>query len=182
MHWIDPACLPETRGRVTQFLLDPHGEIDGLILNGDLQVHVPPHLGRELARHVAVGDRIRVRGVKPRRAAMIAAVQLTGRDGVDIVDDGPAHAAPPKPTHAAREPMEASGEVAFALHGPKGELNGAVLTSGVALRVPPHATDALHDYLRPGIHVQAWGHGVVTRHGTTLDVNEIAELVDADAE
>ena len=88
MHWIDPACLPETRGRVTQFLLNPRGDIDGLILNGDLQVHVPPHLGRELVRRVAVGDRIRVRGVKPRRAEMIAAVQLTGRDGVDIVDDG----------------------------------------------------------------------------------------------
>ncbi|MBR7978478.1 hypothetical protein KDX22_04645 [Burkholderia cenocepacia] len=182
MHWIDPACLPETRGRVTQFLLNPHGEIDGLILNGDLQVHVPPHLGRELARRVAVGDRIRVRGVKPRRAAMIAAVQLTGRDGVDINDDGPAHAAPPKPTHAARQPMESNGEVAFGLHGPKGELNGALLTSGVALRVPPHAAEALHDYLRPGVHVQAWGHGVVTPHGTMLDVSEIAELVDADAE
>ncbi|MDN7425131.1 hypothetical protein [Burkholderia sp. AU45388] len=182
MHWIDPACLPETRGRVTQFLLNLHGEIDGLILNGDFQVHVPPHLGRELVRHIAVGDRIRVRGVKPRRAAMIAAVQLTGRDGVDIVDDGPAHAAPPKPAHAARKPMELSGEVAFALHGPKGESNGALLTSGVALRVPPHAAEALHDYLRPGVHVQAWGHGVVTPHGTTLDVSEIAELVDADAE
>ncbi|MEK7912443.1 hypothetical protein AAB988_09305 [Burkholderia contaminans] len=182
MHWIDPACLPETRGRVTQFLLNPHGDIDGLILNGDLQVHVPPHLGRELVRRVAVGDRIRVRGVKPRRAEIIAAVQLTGRDGVDIVDDGPAHAAPPKPTHAARQPMESSGEVAFALHGPKGEVNGALLTSGVALRVPPHAAEALHEYLRPGVHVQAWGHGVVTPHGTTLDVSEIAELVDADVE
>ena len=156
MHWIDPACLPETRGRVTQFLLNPRGDIDGLILNGDLQVHVPPHLGRELVRRVAVGDRIRVRGVKPRRAEMIAAVQLTGRDGVDIVDDG-AHAAPAKPTHPARQPLESSGEVAFALHGPKGELNGALLTSGVALRVPPHAAEALHEYLRPGVHVQAWG-------------------------
>ncbi|MDN7491320.1 hypothetical protein QZM35_26735 [Burkholderia sp. AU45274] len=182
MHWIDPACLPETRGLVTQFLLNSHGDIDGLILNGDLQVHVPPHLGRELVRRVAVGDRIRVRGVKPRRAAMIAAVQLTGRDGVDIVDDGPAHAAPAKPTHPTRTPLESSGEVAFALHGPKGELNGALLTSGVALRVPPHAAEALHEYLRPGVHVQAWGHGVVTPHGTTLDVSEIAELVDADAE
>ncbi len=109
-------------------------------------------------------------------------MQLTGRDGVDIVDDGPAHAAPPKPTHPARQPMESSGEVAFALHGPKGEVNGALLTSGVALRVPPHAAEALHEYLRPGVHVQAWGHGVVTPHGTTLDVSEIAELVDADVE
>lgn len=181
MHWIDPACLPETRGRVTQFLLNPHGDIDGLILNGDLQVHVPPHLGRELARRVAVGDRIRVRGARLRRATMIAAVQLTGRDGVDIVDDGPAHAAP-KPPRASRKPMEMRGEVAFALYGPKGELTGALLTSGVALRLPPHAAEALHDYLQAGVHVQAWGHGVVTPHGATLDVTDIAELVDADAE
>lgn len=177
MHWIDPACLPETRGRVTQFLLNPHGEIDGLILNGDLQVHVPPHLGRELVRHVEVGDRIRVRGVKLRGIEMIAAVQLTGRHGVDIVDDGPAHDAP-KPPRPVRKPMDLRGEVAFALHGPKGELNGALLTSGLALRLPPHAAAELHDYLRAGVHVQAWGHGVSTRYGATLEVSEIAELVD----
>ncbi|RQR51960.1 hypothetical protein DIE07_29735 [Burkholderia sp. Bp9002] len=179
MHWIDPACLPETRGRVTQFLLDPHGEIDGLILNGDLQVHVPPHLGRELVRHVATGDRIRVRGVKLRGAGMIAAVQLTGRDGVDIVDDGPTHDAP-KPPRPGRTLMEMSGEVAFALHGPQGELNGALLTSGVALRLSPHAAAELHDYLRVGVHVLAWGHGVVTPYGATLEVSEIGELVDVD--
>lgn len=185
MHWIDPACLPETRGRVTQFLLNPHGEIDGLILNGDLQVHVPPHLGRELVRHVAPGDRIRVRGVKPRGAEMIAAVQLTGRDGVDIVDTGPQPHAPAHAhahTHTKRTPMEASGEVAFALHGPKGDVNGALLTSGIALRMPPHAAAELDPYLRAGVHVQVWGDAVVTRHGTTIDVSEIAELVDAPAD
>ncbi|PAK14669.1 hypothetical protein [Burkholderia ubonensis] len=177
MNWIDPACLPETRGRVTRFLLDPHGEIDGLILNGDLQVHVPPHLGRELVRHVAAGDHIRVRGVEARGVGTIAAVQLTGRDGVDIVDAGPAHDAQ-KPPRPVRKLMEMSGEVAFALHGPKGELNGAMLTSGVALRLPPHAAAELHDYLRTGVHVLAWGLGVVTPYGATLEVSEIGELVD----
>ncbi|KWE89903.1 hypothetical protein WL80_15215 [Burkholderia ubonensis] len=177
MHWIDPACLPETRGRVTRFLLDPHGEIDGLILNGDLQVHVPPHLGRELVRHVAAGDHIRVRGVKAGGVGTFAAVQLTGRDGVDIVDAGPAQDAP-KPPRPGRKLMEMSGEVAFALHGPKGELIGAMLTSGVALRLPPHAAAELHDYLRTGVHVLAWGRGVVTPYGATLEVSEIGELVD----
>ena len=171
MHWIDPACLPETRGRVTQFLLNPHGDIDGLILNGDLQVHVPPHLGRELVRRVAVGDRIRVRGVKPRRAEMIAAVQLTGRDGVDIVDDRPGAG---EPTHPLDNRWNRAAKSRCAAR-PERRLNGALLTSGVALRVPPHAAEALHEYLRPGVHVQAWGHGVVTPHGTTLDVSEIAD-------
>ncbi|KVL29004.1 hypothetical protein WS98_27220 [Burkholderia territorii] len=181
MHWIDPACLPETRGRVTQFLLNPHGEVDGLILNGDLQVHVPPHLGREVARHVACGDRIRVRGIKPRGADMIAAVQLTGRDGTEIVDSGPAHEQRPLP-RAGCEPMDVRGEVAFALHGPKGECNGALLTNGIAIRMPPHAAAELDDYLRPGTHVQVWGDAMVTPHGTTIDVTDIAELVDAQAD
>ncbi len=29
MHWIDPDCLPEVKGTVERFLLNPHGEIDG---------------------------------------------------------------------------------------------------------------------------------------------------------
>jgi len=29
MHWIDPDCLPETKGKVERFILNPHGEIDG---------------------------------------------------------------------------------------------------------------------------------------------------------
>lgn len=179
MHWIDPACLPETRGRVTLFLLNPHGEIDGLILDGRRQVHIPPHLGRKLARLVANGDRIRVRGVKPRGADMIAAVQLTASDGREIVDEGPDHDAP-KPPAAPHKPMEASGEVTLSLYGPKGELRGALLADGTSLRMPPHAAAELADYLSPGVHVHAWGDGVATRYGKTIDVTDIAELVDAD--
>jgi len=179
MHWIDPACLAETRGRVSRFLLNPHGEIDGLVLDGRLQVHVPPHLGRKLARHVAPGDRIRVRGVKPRGADMIAAVLLTTQQGREILDEGPGQE-PPKAPPAKGAPMETSGEVVLSLYGPRGELRGALLSNGTSLRMPPHAAAELAIYLRPGSHVQAWGHGVTGRHGATLDVSEIAELVDAD--
>ena len=81
-----PDSLPDNELAV--ILLNPHGEVDGLILDGQLQVHVPPHLGRALVRHVACGDRIRVRGVKPRGADMVSAVQLTARDGAELVDRG----------------------------------------------------------------------------------------------
>lgn len=30
----------------------------------------------------------------------------------------------------------------------------------------------------PGAHVQAWGAGARNRHGRTIEVDEIAELVD----
>jgi hypothetical protein len=182
MHWIDPASLPETRGTVTRFLLNPHGELDGFVLGKSRQVHFPPHLSKQVARHVAIGDAVKVRGVKPRGIDMIAAVALTAKSGKVILDEGPQHDAPPhhKPHHE-RPAMQAWGEVVLALHGPKGELRGAVLDDGTSLRMPPHAAAELSGYLTPGAHVHAWGRGVKNRHGRTIEVEEIAELVDAPA-
>jgi hypothetical protein len=178
MHWIDPASLPETRGKVTGFLLNPHGELDGLVI-GSRQVHIPPHLSKQLARRVAIGDTVRIRGVKPRDADMIAAVSLTTASGVLILDEGPHHNGEKheKP-HVECKPMDASGEVVLSLFGPKGELRGALLDDGTSLRMPPHAAAELVAYLTPGVHVHAWGHGVKNRHGRTIEVDEIAELVD----
>jgi len=179
MHWIDPEGLPETRGKVTRFLLNPHGELDGFVL-GSRQVHFPPHLSKQIARHVAPGDLVRVRGLKPRDADMIAAISLTTASGVLILDEGPHHGDEKhqKP-HVERKPMEASGEVVLSLFGPKGELRGALLEDGTSLRMPPHAASELADYLAPGAQVHAWGRGVKNRHGRTIEVDEIAELVDA---
>ncbi|RQN39383.1 hypothetical protein [Paraburkholderia tropica] len=178
MHWIDPESLPETRGKIVHFLLNPHGEIDGFVLDSQ-QVHFPPHLAKKLARHVTPGEVVRIRGVKPRGANMLAAVCLTTRNGVVILDEGP-HRGGEKPAkaHLERKPMESAGEVVLSLFGPKGELRGALLDDGTSLRMPPHAAAELAAYLAPGAHIQAWGHGVRYRHGRTIEVDEIAELVD----
>lgn len=188
MHWIDPESLPETRGTVTRFLLNPHGELDGLVLGARplRQVHFPPHLSRQIARLVAAGDAVRVRGVKARGAPVIAAVSITTTTGKVILDEGP-HRNGKKPHRPhrpdiAHSPMEASGEVLLPLYGPKGELRGALLDDGTSLRMPPHAATALASYLAPGAHVHAWGHGVRNRHGRTVEVDEIAELVDVEAD
>jgi hypothetical protein len=181
MHWIDPEYLQETRGTVTQFLLNPQGELDGLILGNNRQVHFPAHLSRQVAKHVSVGDKVRVRGVKPRAANIVAAVQLTSAAGVTILDEGPHHHGEKheKP-HVDRHPMEVTGEVTLSLYGPKGELRGAVLTDGTSIRMPPHAAEELSGYLEPGAHIQVWGHGVKNRYGKTIEVDDIAELVDAE--
>ncbi|WP_322033859.1 hypothetical protein [Paraburkholderia sp. J76] len=181
MHWIDPDSLPETRGTVSRFLLNPHGELDGLVLGSRRlrQVHFPPHLSPQVVRLVAVGDEVRIRGVKPRGADMIAAVSITTKSGKAILDEGPQgpgeHRQRPE---VEREPMQASGEVLLSLFGPKGELRGALLDDGTSLRMAPHAAAELASYLAPGFHVQAWGAGIRNRHGRTIDVDEIAELID----
>jgi hypothetical protein len=143
------------------------------------QVHFPPHLSRQITRQVAIGDDVRVRGVKPRGADMIAAISLVTKTGKVILDDGPHHHGEPhqKP-HVERKPTDASGQVVMSLYGPKGELRGALLDDGTSLRMPPHAAAELAAYLAPGAHVQAWGQGVKNRYGRTIEVDEIAELID----
>ncbi|MFS0757612.1 hypothetical protein ABC383_23390 [Noviherbaspirillum sp. 1P10PC] len=181
MHWIDPESLSEKKGPLSVFLPNPHGELDGIVLGPrqQQQVHFPPHLSSQIARHIAVGDDVLVRGVKPRGADMIAAVSIMAKGGKVILDKGPKHhdEKPHRP-HARRKAMEASGEVALSLFGPRGELRGALLDDGTSLRMPPHAAAELASYLAPGALVQAWGHGMRNRHGCVIEVDEIAELVD----
>ena len=181
MHWIDPDSLPETCGTVRRFLLNPHGELDGFVLGSRQlrQVHFPPHLSQQVARLVAVGDEVRIRGVKPRGADMIAAVSITTKTGKAILDEGPHGTGGHRPRRGGEPgPMQASGEVLLSLFGPKGELRGALVDDGTSLRMAPHAAAELASYLAPGFHVQAWGHGIRNRHGRTIDVDEIAALID----
>ncbi|MEI7297503.1 hypothetical protein WCQ02_35765 [Paraburkholderia tropica] len=179
MHSIDPVCLAEIRGRVARFLLNPDGEIDGFILvnRRARQVHVQPHLGRKLTRRVAVGDSVSVRGVKPRDVEVIDMVLITSKGGRQLVDDGPQWNSVRHQSVKRRE-GETSGEIALLLYGPKGELRGALLDNGVSLRMPHEVAENLGAYLEIGKWVQAWGHAVNSRFGQTLDVTEIAQLID----
>jgi len=139
MHWIDPAYLPEITGTVDLFLLNPHGEADGLILADGMEVHFPPHMAKQVVAALKSGETVKIRGVRPRGTEMIAAVSLEAADGTQIVDQGPPdedHDHKPGKKHAAdaREPMDVEGVVKRLLHGPRGETRGALLEDA---RMPP---------------------------------------------
>jgi len=116
--------------------------------------------------------------LKPRGADVLAAITLKSQQGVEIIDEGPQHHEhPAKPEGKS---MDVQGEVVRSLYGPKGELRGALLDDGTSSRMPPHGAAELANYLVPGVHVQAWGHGVGNKFGRTIDVHDIAELIDSD--
>lgn len=179
MHWIDPNCLSETRGTVTQFLLNPNGDLDGFILGHAQQVHFPPHLSKQVAKHIDVGDTVSVRGLKPRIADLITAVSMTSKEGVVLLDEGPHHSGEKhRKPKVEKRAAQTIGKIKIALYGPKGQLRGALLDDGTSLRIRPDAAKKLATYLTPGAHVQARGHEVRNKHGHTLEVDEIAKVVN----
>ncbi|MBC9879585.1 hypothetical protein G8O24_19780 [Bradyrhizobium sp. INPA01-394B] len=174
MHWIDPDSLPEVAGTFERFVLNPHGEVDGFVMRDKqttILVHTPPHMDGELTRHLARGDKVRVRGVRPRGAQLLAAVSVTTAGGRDIVDEGPDHDRKhPKVKH---EPMSVHDRVELSLFGPKGELRGALLSDGTVLRIGPKEAEHVAALLAPGAKLAARGDGLKTKHGRVIHALEI---------
>ena len=188
MHWIDPDHLPKSEGAVDRFLINPHGEIDGILLADGMEVHVPPHLSGEVRAAVRLGAAITVYGVRPRHAEMIAAVAIEAESGKRIVDNGPPKEAPGehgdegrgKLKHDAKArhaPMEAEGMVRRSLHGPKGETRGALLEDGRIIRVPPHEAKRRGPLLQPGARLAARGPGLTVDGATVIDAKELGASV-----
>ncbi len=179
MHWIDPDYLPELKGTVDLFLLNPHGDSDGLILTDGSEVHFPPHLSRKIRKAIRPGDKVKVRGVRPRGADLVAAVAIEAADGKRIVDDGPPDEDEKGHKHghhanggAKRRKMQAEGVVRRALHGPKGEIRGALFEDGRMIRFPPHEAEAISGMLASGTHLAISGDGIETELGTVIEAHE----------
>jgi hypothetical protein len=174
MHWIDPDSLPEVAGIFERFVLNPHGEVDGFVMKDKqaaVLVHTPPHMEDQLTRHLSAGDKVCVRGVRPRSAELLAAVAVTTATGRQIIDEGPDHDR--KHPTAKHEPMTADGTVRLSLFGPTGELRGALLSDGTILRVGPKEAEQVATLLAPGAKLAARGDGLQTRHGRVIHALEI---------
>lgn len=182
MHWIDPDCLPETQGNVERFVVNPYGEIDGIILSGTTEatlVHLPPHLSAEIEAAIQIGDAVCVRGVRPRGTRMIAAVALIAADGRAIVDHGPKDRRDEESRrgHSQRpsrlKDVKVAGKVRLSLHAPKGELRGVVLDDGSIVRIAPKEARRFAEFLQPGASVAVRGEGIETTYGRVVEGRDI---------
>jgi hypothetical protein len=131
-------------------------------------------MSKKIAKAISVGDRVVVRGVKPRDADVIAGVSLETSGGKRIVDNGPDDHEHPEPKRAnGGKPLQISGIVQQALHGPKGETRGILLESGETIRFPKNEAERIKSFLKPGMSLAARGVSTVTKYGNVLEAHEI---------
>lgn len=167
----DPAGLPSAAGRVLQYSLTPAGDVDGLILDDGTEIHLPPRLGPQLADTVKPGDAVTAHGLRARAVPMMQAVTITNdATGRTVTDDGPSPGMAPAPApRGDRLAMTAQGRVRLQLHGPRGDLNGALLADGTIIRLPPAEAQRLAALLQPGLTLVAQGPGVAGPFGRVLE-------------
>jgi hypothetical protein len=171
----DPAQLPSFSGKVQQFTLTPRGDIDGLILTDGTEVKTPPHLSTAIAYAIRPGDAVTIHGL---RAAAIPLLQATSINdhttNRNVIDQGPGPGPEGNAPGADVAGMrEVQGSIRMSLHGARGEINGALLTDGTVLRLPPDAAMSMTALLQPGRNVVAQGDEVLSPIGKVLDVRAI---------
>jgi hypothetical protein len=182
----DPQQLPTQRGQVQQFTLAPRGDIDGLILTDGTEVNTPPHLSTQIAFAIRPGDSITIHGLHAAALPLVQAVSITDdATGRTVIDNGPpgpgrGPAAPPPPVAPAAGvggPLpgltEVQSRVRMALHGPQGDVNGALLDDGTILRLPPPEAYRFASLLQPGQTIVAEGTALVTAMGKVVEVKQI---------
>ncbi|HUC71762.1 MAG TPA: hypothetical protein VMS01_11265 [Stellaceae bacterium] len=184
----NPDQLPAQRGQVQQFTLTPRGDIDGLILADGTEVKTPPHLSTQIAYSVKPGDTVVIHGLHAAALPLIQAASITDEATArTVVDNGPPEPGrgpggpPPRPPPApdagpgAALPglTQVPGRVRMALHGPRGDVNGALLDDGTVLRLPPPEAYRFTDLLQPGQALVAEGSELVSAVGKVVEVRQL---------
>src|ERR1700712_5754647 len=153
----DPSQLPAIPGKVAQHSLTPRGDVDGLILTDGTEVHLPPHLGTQLVYAVKPGDAVTVRGLRARAIPMVQAMSVSNdATGNGVTDNGPR---PPPGPRRSEQRLTAEGHIKAQLHGPMGDLNGALLEDGTIVRLPPPEAQRLAADLATGAPLSVEGNG-----------------------
>src|SRR5206468_2018937 len=118
-------------------------------------------------------------GLRAAALPLVQAASITDEaTGRTVVDDGPpgsrrgSEGRPPSAVSPG-SPAAVQGRVRMSLHGPQGDVNGALLDDGTVLRLPPPEADRFATLLRPGQALVAAGTEVVTVIGKVLEVQQI---------
>lgn len=134
--------IPSVTGKIQQYLLTPHGEVEGLLLADGTSVRFPPHEGQALAEMVKPGDEISAVGfLGPATSYGRALKAVTITDtatGQSLTDRPPANPpSPPDMRGLMLKPLTLSGIVAHFLVTEAGDVDGLILSGGEEVKFGP---------------------------------------------
>jgi hypothetical protein len=187
-----PAAAPDAgtvaTGRVQQWLINPNGDADGLLLADGTQVAFPPHLSAAVMQVLKPGDTVQVSGWRAPGVPVVR-MQSLSANGRSVADQPPAPGmAPPTPltpptSRALREPgalsaMSASGRIERLLYTDRGDVRGVLLADKTIVRFPPHIGAAYGAQLQPGAQLHARGWGTRGAQGTALEATSLGPTAD----
>ena len=164
-------------GTVDLYLMNPDGHVDGVLLNNNTIVRFPPHLSEQLTATVSPHDPVKVDGFTESTNTIHAWTITDLRTQHSLTDTPPGPGRmPPEPT-LARQQMAADSVIRVVTHAPRGEPDGAVLTDGTIVHVPPSVGEEYVDLLQPGKPLAATGFGTTNSYGRSFEATALGPSI-----
>lgn len=163
------------QGTVVRYLVNPFGEVDGLILDNGTLAKTPPHLSGDLVEVAKPGDRVTLQGMPEGASFEVYSVTNTASNKT-LLRREPAWNERPMPKHlraAGLKEMGASGTIEHVLTGKRGEPNGVILSNGAIVRVGPREAYPYFALFRVGAPFAARGFGTENAYGRALEATAI---------
>lgn len=158
-------------GVVRRFVINPEGDVDGMLLADNTLVRFPPHLGTQVAATLAPGATVSVNGFAQGSGTLRASQIADTKSGRSIVDQPPppdAQRLPKSLAGAGLVKLDAAGRVLRVTSAPRGEPDGVLLMDGTVIKLTPPAAARFTNLLQPGAMVAAQGYGTRNRYGESL--------------
>lgn len=175
-----PTAAPAAQGKVTRLLINPFGEVDGLLLDTGTIVTFPKHMGEQLAAAVKPGDTIEVKG-HPEGEDQIRGYVITDSRSNQalVVQPKPPKSIMKMPKHlrsAGLQAMTVQGEIRHLHFGKRGEINGVVLADGTIVRFSREASSQFAPMLKIGQNISASGYGTKNEYGRALEATALGAM------
>jgi hypothetical protein len=172
---------PIATGIVRRLLVNPQGEVDGLLLGDGMIAKFPPHMSKELVAIVKPSDTVSVRGFREAEGTIKAFVITNEASKQQVIEHPPFEmdALPKHLRFATLTSLRIAGTVERLMRGREGEVNGALLQDGTVVRFPPHVAFNFANLLQPGQALAAEGLGSETSFGRGLEATALGPTPDA---
>src|SRR5438876_8246422 len=102
------------QGTVSQYLMNPNGEVDGLLLADATQVHFPPYMSADLTQAVKTSDTVTAQGVRDNTVHFRAFTISDTATGQSVNESRPSQFQRPMPPDLRGvnlKPLQAEGRI-----------------------------------------------------------------------
>lgn len=167
---------PAAQAKAVRLLINPFGEVDGLLLDGGMIVTFPPHMTEQLATAIKPGDTVIVKGYQesPSQIKGYVITNASSNQSVMTLPKPPAGLGMPKHLRGAGlKDMSARGEVRHVRFGGRGEINGVILADGTIVRFPREASYRFASLFQIGQRIAATGYGTQNQFGRALEATAL---------
>lgn len=167
---------PAAQAKAVRLLINPFGEVDGVLLDGGMIVTFPPHMGGQLAATIKPGDLVIVKGYQesPSQIKGYVITNASSNQSVMTLPKPPAGMEMPKHLRGAGlKEMSARGEVRQLRFGGRGEINGVILADGTIVRFPRDASYRFGSLFQIGQRIAATGYGTQNQFGRALEATAL---------